>query len=127
MSDPYLIAHKVRGEPAFDVAIQMECPECFAQGCGQCDDLGYWWIIPTSGHRAYPFWSHELPAMMEQHPTIGWEIHCGNLFSDAEYTRIGQLPNVPDHYPDHGTAPRINLIEALGLKPAAPAKIDRRI
>ena len=40
MSELYLIAHKVRGEPAFDIAVKM----------------GDWWIIPTSGHRAYPFW-----------------------------------------------------------------------
>lgn len=55
----FLIAHKVRGKVAFDVAIQMAVE-------------GYdepWWIIPTSGHRAYPFWNgsfeelgvHQLP------------------------------------------------------------------
>jgi hypothetical protein len=44
MNGLHLIAHKVRGEPAFDIAIKME----MADGC--------WWIIPTSGHRAYPFW-----------------------------------------------------------------------
>lgn len=47
---PYLIAHKVRGEAAFDVAIKMQVE-------------GYdepWWIIPTSGHRAYPYWSVTL-------------------------------------------------------------------
>jgi len=42
MSDLYLILHKVRGEPAFDI--------------GQHLDIGaeQHWIIPTSGHRAYP-------------------------------------------------------------------------
>jgi hypothetical protein len=35
----YLILHKVRGAPAWDVAEKV-------------DDM---WIIPTSGHRAYPF------------------------------------------------------------------------
>jgi len=45
----YLIAHKVRGEAAFDVAVKMEMAD------------GDWWIIPTSGHRAYPFWwGHDL-------------------------------------------------------------------
>lgn len=44
----YLIAHKVRGEPAFDIAIRTEIAGEEA------------WIIPTSGHRAYPWWSHPL-------------------------------------------------------------------
>jgi hypothetical protein len=44
MTDLYLIAHKVRGERGYDVACKMEMPD------------GTWWIIPTSGHRAYPFW-----------------------------------------------------------------------
>ena len=47
MSELYLIAHKVRGEPALDIAIKME----MVDGC--------WWIIPTSGHRAFPYW-HKL-------------------------------------------------------------------
>lgn len=51
MDEPYLIAHKVRGEPAFDIAVQMEVAE------------GFWWIIPTSGHRAYPFWYTPLDGL----------------------------------------------------------------
>lgn len=62
----YLIAHKVRGLPAFDIAERQRCPVCegarqgldngadYAGNCNACDD-GYWWIIPTSGHRAYPY------------------------------------------------------------------------
>jgi hypothetical protein len=45
---PYLIAHKVRGERAFDVAIRLDIGS----------EIG--WIIPTSGHRAYPYWWTEL-------------------------------------------------------------------
>lgn len=41
---PHLILHKVRGEAAFDIATPMEVG----------DEV--WWIIPTSGHRAYPHW-----------------------------------------------------------------------
>src|SRR3990167_1942033 len=48
MGEPYIIAHKVRGEPAFDVAEQMQVGE------------ELWWIIPTSGHRAYPYYSLAL-------------------------------------------------------------------
>lgn len=39
-SGPYLILHKVRGEPAFDIAERLD------------DET---WIIPTIGHRAYPW------------------------------------------------------------------------
>lgn len=62
MSNSWLIAHKVRGEPAFDVAERMECPECGGkdENCEGCQGEGYWWIIPTSGHRAYPWWSKEF-------------------------------------------------------------------
>lgn len=48
MTELFLIAHKVRGEPAFDVAERLQIG----------DELG--WIIPTSGHRAYPYWCHPL-------------------------------------------------------------------
>lgn len=55
----HLILHKVRGQPAFDIA-------------NRCDDMGTesdpgpWWIIPTSGHRAYPvdYWPLELACPM---------------------------------------------------------------
>jgi hypothetical protein len=71
MSELYLIAHKVRGEPAFDIAVKME----MADGC--------WWIIPTSGHRAFPYW------------------HCG--FVPLE---TGPMPaDLPDHYPMAKKAP----------------------
>lgn len=39
----YLILHKVRGEPALDIAILMNEGSPFES-----------WIIPTSGHRAHP-------------------------------------------------------------------------
>lgn len=57
--DLFLIAHKVRGEAAFDVAIQMPMHD------------GVWWIIPTSGHRAYPYWSAPLDGL-GQHSDIGF-------------------------------------------------------
>lgn len=40
----YLIAHKVRGQIAFDIAEQMPVG----------DEI--FWIISSVGHRAYPFW-----------------------------------------------------------------------
>lgn len=53
MTNLFFIAHKVRGEPAFDVAEQMQVGE------------ETWWIIPTSGHRAYPFWTRSLLDVQE--------------------------------------------------------------
>lgn len=122
MSDLYLIAHKVRGEPAFDVAERMECPECTAQGCTECDQLGYWWIIPTSGHRAYPFWNKAMPV-----ETIS---SFGIAFRWVETTEnfpviLFPVANWPDHYltsaaPDK---PKLNL---AALMPKA-APIRRRV
>jgi len=50
----YLILHKVRGQPSFDCATQMEV------------DGEIWWIT-NSGHRAYPIqnWSFDDPERTE--------------------------------------------------------------
>ena len=66
MSDLYLILHKVRGEPAFDIAQKIQIG----------DEEG--WIIPTSGHRAYP-------VMVEKF--VGWNNYDREMFS-----------SLPDHY-----------------------------
>ena len=114
MTDPYLIAHKVRGEPAFDVAIQMVCPLCpnESHGCHECDGLGYWWIVPTSGHRAYPWLFNKLS-----------DFENPDGYSANDWS---EMPEPwPDYYPD-ATTPKVDLIQALGLKPR-PQKIERRI
>jgi hypothetical protein len=74
MSDLYLITHKVRGEPALDVAVKMEMAD------------GPWWIIPTSGHRAYP---------CSFIPLSGLE-HMGQKILDMPFPSINDFP---DHYP----------------------------
>lgn len=43
----YLIAHKVRGEVGFDIAMRCE-------DMGTPSDPGPWWISQTWGWRAYP-------------------------------------------------------------------------
>lgn len=118
MTDLYLIAHKVRGEPAFDIATRMTCPECHGQcdgnyiACNECDSLGYWWIIPTSGHRAYPY---------------GWQPFGEGGLEIAPGFNKPMPDNWPDHYPSRST-PTISLTEALGLnKPKPQAPIVRRI
>lgn len=110
----YLIAHKVRGEPAFDVAEQMQCPLCPVEPeahCDECDGLGYWWIIPTSGHRAYPY-AH-------------WRLE--DLFDGSDYphqrpwTFDDKMPqSLPDHYACNDRNPQepaqaIPSLTALGL------------
>src|SRR5258705_5785025 len=99
----YLIAHSVRGEAAFDVAVQMECPFCQSyesvtgqwcdaereqEDCFDCEALGYWWIIHTAGHRAFPF---------------DWE----PLVSSALATEVP--PGWPDHYKTDATVPEVDI------------------
>lgn len=74
----FLIAHKVRGQVAFDVAEKMQCSVCegtlikkigdgAGQPCDQCENAGYWWIISTFGHRAYPFWHEALDEVLQRY------------------------------------------------------------
>lgn len=121
MSDLYLIAHRVRGEPAFDCAERMECPECHgncvcercgstgligphnydgvcpdcsgqsSHGCTECDSFGYWWIIPTSGHRAYPYWAEQM----------NYDEHQVWFNQGLVASVIFQLPAMPNGQPDH--------------------------
>lgn len=93
MSDElFLILHRVRGEPAFDIATRCD-------DMGTSEDPGPWWIIPTSGHRAYPF--------------LWWPLGSLTCMENA-------LPSDwPDHYPDQPSpsAPRVigGLLSILGL------------
>ncbi len=65
MADLYLILHKVRGEPAYDVAQRIQIG----------DEEG--WIIPTSGHRAYPYGWEPLSKTCTVWPTMpnDWPDH----------------------------------------------------
>lgn len=107
MSEPYLILHKVRGQPAFDIAEKIMIG----------DEEG--WIIPTSGHRAYPYWYEKIVV----HDT--W-IH----FFNGDYEGNVNIEPMPDSWPDHyeataapkGSGLITNLAEKLGLLP----KIERR-
>lgn len=96
----FLIAHKVRGEPAFDVASKVECPKCKGTiECSECDSLGFWWIIPTSGHRAHPWWSDPL---------------------DWYLSEMVDVPPMPDSIPDHFQTSR-------APAPSRPAFLERLI
>ena len=120
MIDLYLITHKVRNEPAFDVAMRMPCPECATYeyvehmavaesnpGCTECDHLGYWYIIPTSGHRAYPCSCIPLSELD----------HMGhNMLS----VPLPLMEGLPDHY-RVGPAPRVDIRALLRAnRPPSP-------
>lgn len=111
MTDLFLIAHKVRGEPTFDIAIRLELAD------EDGDDM---WIIPTSGHRAFPYFAEPLDLMVD------WEMA---RIHDRE---VGEMPaDLPDHYPPRAepTTPKVNLLAELGLKRTGHAigKISRRL
>ncbi len=130
MSELYLIAHKVRNEAAFDVALQMDCPHCHGKSnegrepyvCFDCEDLGFWWIIPTSGHRAFPYWSLPLDALMhdtaESFPLI-----------DPERT-LDIVPVMPPDWPDHykvNGAPKLDITTLFNASREAKPHIARRL
>lgn len=110
MTTPYLIAHKVRGEPAFDIAERMVCLKCKGLNCPQCNHLGYWWIIPTSGHRAYPWWSAEI---MQTDEWRWW------LKGGPDIIPNPMPLSLPDHYSTR-TAPRQTLSDLLGYTKPQP-------
>jgi hypothetical protein len=141
MTDPYLIAHKVRGEAAFDIAIRQVCVECQSytsvtdqwyepkhgpEECSECDGLGYWWIIPTSGHRAYPYWHCDF---------MDLAIAQGDMEYISVTAEVTDMPiDLPDHYPPRvePKSPKRSLLAELGLAkpqghPAIVGKINRRI
>lgn len=97
--DLFLILHKVRGEPAFDVAQQVQIGS----------EVG--WIIPTSGHRAYPAAWWEL---------TGLKWYDIDILTSAQRIGLDHLTGVPDHY-TVTSAPRVkidldDLLEGLGAK-----------
>lgn len=82
MTEPFLIAHLVRGEPAFDIAIKLMIG----------DEEG--WIIPTSGHRARPYWSIELSELRIDESWPG----------EPSFPHIlSQVSSAPENWPDHYT------------------------
>ena len=68
----YLIVHKVRGQVAIDVAQRVVIGE---------EDV---WLIPTSGHRAYPFSYQPLGDSAERM---------------TEFANGPEWDALPDHYP----------------------------
>lgn len=118
MCEPYLILHKVHGAPAFDIAERND-------DMGTPSDPGPWWIIPTSGHRAYPYqwWElDELDVMYIDKYSERWEpvTNCKAIMPDGW----------PDHYQASQARSRLataasDILSLMGIgkaKPQAPVK-----
>lgn len=109
MTEPYLILHKVRGAPAFDIAIQIQIG----------DEEG--WIIPTSGHRAYPYYNVSLNDLRLDPIEYGYFKSIGSI-----------IPRMPDDYePDHYScnskpAQRPTLFTGLLEQLGMVKKVERR-
>ena len=97
----YLILHKVRGEPAFDIAIKVE-PFFYTDLKGNSEEKIQgepMWIIPTSGHRAYPSWwksLEQLGVVMLPDTNFAWGM------DNISGTVQGLIPmpyEERDHYP----------------------------
>jgi hypothetical protein len=102
----FLILHKVRGEPAFDIADQLQIG----------DEVG--WIIPTSGHRAYPYIYWPLTPQIDLGPSS--DPNDIILYKD-------DWAGWPDHYtqPDLPAAgPKKSLTSLLGFV-RAPLRLRR--
>jgi len=99
MAEPlFLILHKVRGEPAFDIAHQLDIG----------DEIG--WIIPTSGHRAYPFDKCNLSQLTADAPST--------MMASMTYDYGNAWRNHPDHYEQSTPTFRqaaSDLLASLGL------------
>jgi hypothetical protein len=124
MNDLYLILHKVRGSPAFDIAEQIEI---------EGEDVA--WIIPTSGHRAYPLRYWLLEDLYD-----GSDMDMPkpeSVINDFDATN-GNMNWIacPDHYqanasPKEERASADSLLASLGLPTkvhsAVSGKLTRRI
>lgn len=119
-SDLYLVAHKVHDAPAFDIACKIVCPECItwpnsSSGCFECDQLGFWWIIPTSGHRAYPWHTWALTDLE------------GDVGQGYWTAILHEMPDSwPDHYPTRTEPSAPSLLSRLNLKLTPQPPIARR-
>lgn len=124
MSQPFLICHLVRGEPAFDIAVEMDCPQCLGEGCIECDDKGHWWVVSTSGHRAFPWWQMPMDRLLYDQELCQSAYTPENLLDSVPPPPVG----IPDHYSTRATPKQPSLAEALAahMRKAAPP-IKRRV
>lgn len=103
----YLILHKVRGDPAFDIAEKLQIG----------DEEG--WIIPTSGHRAYPLWAKPLTVSDDgSNDANPWTLDDSTKYYIEDW---------PDHYQtEAGEAPKPNF-NIMSIISPMMTKIKRRL
>jgi hypothetical protein len=101
----YLILHKVRGLPQFDVAEPARI--------GEEDG----WVLCTCGHRAFPLWSEPIDHFVEY--------ENNRVYKAIESCLIEGFDDWPDHYtPKPEAKIKLNIPELVwGMLP----KIKRRI
>ena len=78
--EPYLVAHKCRGELVFDVAIKT----------GMVLSDGEVWIMPTTGHRVYPFWGVKINSLFLR-----------DVVRDGYERLMDAVPEIPEGHRDH--------------------------
>jgi hypothetical protein len=86
MTEQYLILHKVRGEPQYDIA----------EKCMIGDEEG--WVLCTCGHRAFPYWHKPV-----------WELRLAGKDGGWEFLDNDVMPeDWPEHYASK-PEPKINI------------------
>lgn len=93
----HLILHKVRGEPAFDVAHLVRVADETV------------WIVSTSGHRAYPCMTWPLEDLLDTSDIN----NNGTHNRPTDYEANEALVALPDHYQTLPATPKRNLGELL--------------
>jgi hypothetical protein len=114
----YLILHKVRGQPAFDIAILSDV-KVRVDGVHE-----QWWIVATSGHRAYPYWYAPISLTPEAILVDGFAIAAFPP-SMPEYLADHYAANEkPAAIPSKKVAAELSFLEALIGKPKGPPVED---
>jgi len=110
----YLILHKVRGEPAFDVADKLQIG----------DEEG--WIIPTSGHRAYPIVVVPLDELINNE----WDALVVKGLVPMRKAAAGAFeldPDWPDHYPEDKGGALPSGVSVMSIISKLMPQIKRRV
>ena len=103
----WLILHKVRGNPSFDIAVPVSTSE---------EEV---WVVASSGHRAYPYWKIELKDFVD--------LFLADLPSEMP-------EDLPDHFEARPSKdeklPSVDVLKLLGIgsiTPQATLNFKRRI
>lgn len=101
MNGPYIILHKVRGEPQFDIAIPLQI--------GNEDG----WILPTCGYRCYP--------------AKAWKLAELNIPPFEEYISRQNWDDLPDIFSVNEISSNTSVESILALLGVKKPTIRRRL